>query len=308
MKKEDGKWILDGVEAENIATKGVESSQKVLDEFKWVHDKSIENANTVVGKVAADFVNGVDYITGEANVTTMPRAQIEDTALMDLINTVQAFYAKAQISTAALFNFDQNLKAGDFKRKDVAFIYKYDNTLMGVNITGENLLKYMEWTVGYYQSAHDGDVTIAFNPDFRAYNYDMLSGINYEIDLSKREGSRIVNATLDGKPIDPKATYKMAVNNYRFGTLKSYGWASEADVYYSSVNEPNPTVRDLIVKYTQENLGGTLTPSCDHNWRIVGLPASFNDEGTIAKIKSGEIKIPTSSDGRTPNVEAIRLR
>lgn len=205
-----------------------------------------------------------------------------------------------------MFNYDQNLKAGDFKRKDVAFIYKYDNTLMGVNITGKNLLAYMEWTVGYYQSAKDGDVTIAFDPNFRAYNYDMLSGINYEIDLSKPAGSRITNATINGKPVDPNATYKMAVNNYRFGTLKSYGWATEKDVYYTSVNDPSPTVRDLIVKYTQENLKGKLTPKCDHNWKIVGLPASFNDPATIEQIKSGKITIPASSDGRTPNVKAIR--
>ena len=307
MKKdESGKWQLVDVSAENIATKGKETSQEVMDNFKWAHDKAQSVANEVVGKVEADFVDGVDYITGSDDVTTMPRAQVEDTALMDLINEVQMFYTNAEISTAALFNFDQNLKAGDFKRKDVAFIYKYDNTLMGTNITGENLLKYMEWTVGYFQSAQDGDVTIAFNPDFRAYNYDMLSGINYEIDLSKPQGERIVNATLNGKPIDPKATYKLAVNNYRFGTLMANGWATLDDVYYSSANEVAPAIRDLIVKYTNEQLKGVLTPKCDHNWKIVGLPESFNDPATIEKIKSGEIKIPRSSDGRTPNVEAVK--
>ena len=307
MKKdESGKWQLVDVSAENIATKGKETSKEVMDSFKWVHDKAQANANEVVGKVSADFVDGVDYITGEEHVTTMPRTQLEDTALMDLINEVQAFYSKAQISTAATFNNDQNLKAGDFKRKDVAFIYKYDNTLMGTNITGENLLKYMEWTVGYYQSAKEGDVTIAFNPDFRAYNYDMLSGINYEIDISKPVGSRIVNATLNGEPIDVSKTYKLAVNNYRFGTLMANGWATLKDVYYSSANDAAPTIRDLIVKYTNEELKGVLSPKCDHNWKLVGLPSTFNDPDTIAKIKSGEIKIPSSSDGRTPNVKAVR--
>ena len=308
MKKEGGEWKVASVEAENIPTKDLEASQAVLDTFKWVDDKSKENANQVVGTVVADFIpEGTDYITGADHVTTMPRAQIEDTALMDLINTVQKYYAKADISTAALFNFDQTLKAGDFKRKDVAFIYKYDNTLMGVNITGKNLLAYMEWTVDYYQTAHEGDVTIAFNPNFRAYNYDMLAGIDYEIDLSKDAGHRITNATIGGKPVDPAATYKLAVNNYRFGTLMSYGWATKDDVYFDSYNELplTSTVRDLIVKYTQENLGGKLAPVCDHNWRIIGLPETFNDEATLEKIRSGEIVIPASSDGRTPNVEPI---
>lgn len=307
MKKdENGKWQLVDVSAENIATKGKETSQEVMDAFKSTHEEARKVANEVVGKVSADFVTGVDYITGEKHVTTMPRTQLEDTALMDLINEVQTFYTGAQISTAATFNNDQNLEAGDFKRKDVAFIYKYDNTLMGTNITGENLLKYMEWTVGYYQTAKEGDVTIAFNPDFRAYNYDMLSGINYEIDISKPVGSRIVNATLNGEPIDPAKTYKLAVNNYRFGTLMANGWATLKDVYYSSANDASPAIRDLIVKYTNEQLKGVLTPKCDHNWKIVGLPSTFNDPDTIAKIKSGEISIPRSSDGRTPNVQAVQ--
>ena len=307
MKKdENGKWQLVDVSAENIATKGKETSQEVMDAFKSTHEEARKVANEVVGKVSADFVTGVDYITGEKHVTTMPRTQLEDTALMDLINEVQTFYTGAQISTAATFNNDQNLEAGDFKRKDVAFIYKYDNTLMGTNITGENLLKYMEWTVGYYQTAKEGDVTIAFNPDFRAYNYDMLSGINYEIDISKPVGSRIVNATLNGEPIDANKTYKLAVNNYRFGTLMANGWATLKDVYYSSANDASPAIRDLIVKYTNEQLKGVLTPKCDHNWKIVGLPSTFNDPDTIAKIKSGEISIPRSSDGRTPNVEAVQ--
>lgn len=311
MQKENGKWKVANVEAQNIPTNNIAASKRVLDMFKWVDDASKENANTVVGKITANFIpDGTDYITGKDNVTTMPRAQIEDTALMDLINIVQQHYAKSDISTAALFNFDQTLKAGDFKRKDVAFIYKYDNTLMGVNITGKNLLAYMEWTVGYYQTAKEGDVTIAFDPNFRAYNYDMLSGINYEIDISKPVGQRITNATIKGKPIDMNATYKMAVNNYRFGTLMSYGWATQKDVYFDSYNEMplSATVRDLIVKYTQENLNGNLSPTCDHNWKIVGLPSSFNDPATIAKIRSGEITIPTSSDGRTPNVEAVRIQ
>ena len=308
MKKVDGKWKVADVKAENVPTKNVEQSQAVLDKFKWVDQKSKDNANQVIGKVTADFLpEGADYITGADHVTTMPRAQIEDTALIDLINEVQQYYAKADISTAAMFKNDQNLKAGDFKRKDVVNIYKYDNTLMGVNITGKNLLAYMEWTVGFYQTVGEGDVTIPFNPNFRSYNYDMLSGIKYEIDVSKPVGQRVKNVTLKGKPISPTATYKLAVNNYRFGTLMSNGWATEKDVYYSSVNEPNPTVRDLIVKYTQENLKGKLTPKCDHNWKLVGLPSTFNDPATIAKIKSGEIKIPASSDGRTPNVEAVKV-
>ncbi len=310
LKKVDGKWAIVNVAAENKVTKGEEASPEVLDEFKWVHDKSLADSNTVIGTITADFLtDGVDYITGDSKVTTMPRTQIEDTPVLDLINIVQKKYAKADVSSAALFKFDSTLVKGDFKKKDVAFIYKYNNTLMGVNISGKNLLEYMEWSVGYYNTFKEGDVTISFNPNVRGYNYDMFAGIDYTIDISKEVGNRLVDVTIEGKPVDPNKVYKLALNNYRFGTLMKNGWASEADVYYDSYNEDqlNAEVRALIIKYVAEELNGSVTPICDNNWKLIGMGDSFNKADVIARIKSGEIVIPSSEDGRTLNVEAVNV-
>ncbi len=310
LKKVNGKWSIVSVDAENLVTKGEEPSQEVLDEFTWVHQKSIDNANTVIGEISSDFLpDGVDYITGQDEVTTMPRTQIVDTPVIDLINTVQMKYANADVSSAALFNFGSTLKQGDFKKKDVAFIYKYNNTLMGVNITGKNLLAYMEWSVSYYNTYKDGDVTISFNPNVRGYNYDMFAGVDYTVDISKEVGSRIVDATIKGAPINPNKVYKLALNNYRYGTLMSNGWVTENDVYYDSYNEDqlNAEVRALIAKYVTEELNGKLSPECDNNWKLIGMGDSFNKADVIAKIKSGEIKIPSSEDGRTMNVKAVNI-
>lgn len=137
----------------------------------------------------------------------MPTSQLVDTSVIDLINEVQMFYAKSEISSAALFNFGSNLTQGDFKKKDVAFIYKYPNTLVGVNIKGENLLKYMEWSMSYYNTYSEGDVTISFNPKIRGYNYDMFSGVTYNIDVSKPAGQRVCNLLINGQPLDLNKDY-----------------------------------------------------------------------------------------------------
>lgn len=306
-KNEEGKWKLTKTNAETISTKGVNSSEVIMNKFKWVHDMSIDYINLVIGEIKSDFINGVDYITGNDIVTTMPRAQIEDTALMDFINTVQTFYAKSEISAIALFNINQNVKKGQLKRKDIINIYKYDNTLRGVNIKGENLLRYMEYMAGYYQTIEEGDVTIAFNPKYRAYDLDLFSGVNYDIDISQPVGSRIKNAKINGKPIDKNATYKLASNNYRFNQLVTNNYLTFDDVYYNSENDATSTIRDFIIKYIQEELNGVIDPVCDNNWKIIGLPKSFNDSETIERIKNGEIQIPFSDDGRTPNVSPVKL-
>ena len=310
MVKEDGKWKIENIVAKNIESTNVSADNDMLEQFKGVHDKSLEDANQVVGKINQKFIPRTDYITGADKVTTMPTGQMEDNAIVQLINDAQKYYADADVSAAAIFNFESNLDAGDFKKKDVAFIYKYTNTLMGVNMTGENLLKYMEWSAKYYNKTEPGDVTISFNPKVRGYNYDMFDGINYKIDISKSEGERIVDPTIKGEKLDPKKIYKVAVNNYRFGSLMNLGLVKDEDKYYDSYAtlQDAGRIRDLIIKYVQEEMKGEVTPKIDKNWKIIGFDKNVSGkEEILEKIKSGEIVIPMSEDGRTLNVKSINI-
>ena len=310
VKKQNNTWKVVSVKAENRETAKIAADKAMEKEFGFVHDKSVADANLIVGKVTADFIPRVDYITGEDKVTTMPTIQLEDTALIDLINDVQLYYTKADVAAAAAFRFDMNLKKGDFKKKDVAFIYKYSNTLMGVNMTGENLLKYMEWSASYYNTAKEGDVTISFNPNVRGYNYDMFEGIDYDIDISKEAGNRITNAKIKGQTLDPKKVYKVAVNNYRFGTLQSLKLATPKDVYYDSyeVMQDAGRIRDLIGAYVKKVDKGVITPKVNHNWKLIGFDPNVEGKDKILdEIRAGTIKIPTSADGRTPNIKSINI-
>lgn len=308
-KTADG-WEVKEVATKNLPTDKTAADEEMLGQFKWVHEATRAEANKVVGEITEDFIGRVDYLTGENKVTTMPTAQVTDNAVIDLINAVQLHYSKAEISSAALFNNDSNLLKGDFKRKDVANIYKYENTLMGVNITGKNLKAYMEWSASYYNTYKEGDLAPGFNPDIRGYNYDIFSGVDYEIDLSKPAGSRITNPAYKGEPINDERVYKLALNNYRFGTLLSLNLIKAEDKYYDSTAEFGDAgrVRDLIVRYVQENLNGKLAPKVDNNWKITGVNYEhpLSDE-IIAKVKEGKIKIPTSMDGRTLNVRALNV-
>ncbi|MDF2532607.1 MAG: yfkN [Clostridia bacterium] len=306
-KSGDG-WKVVEVATKNLLTKGITPDNELITKFKTVDDKSLAEANKVVGEVTADFIKKVDYITGAKMITTMPTAQMEDNAVIDLINEVQMYYSGAELSSAAFFKNESNLLAGPFKKKDVANIYMYDNTLMAVNITGKNLKAYMEWSASYYNQFKDGDLTISFNPNVRGYNYDMFSGIEYKIDISKPTGSRIIDATINDKAIEDEKLYKLAVNNYRFGTLLTNKWIVAEDKYYDSTEKLGDAgrVRDLIIKYVQEVKNGRLLPRTDNNWSIIGYKIPYDLKSIAYKnIKAGEINIPTSFDGRTPNVKSV---
>lgn len=311
VKKEDGKWVVKGIDVENIQTKTIEADQKILDEFKYVDDQAKSVANTVIGEVSETFITRPDFITGEDKVTTMPTAQLQPNAVIDLINDVQLKYAGADVSSAAFFKAEANLKAGNFHNKDVANIYKYANTLVGVNMTGENLLKFMEWSMSYYNTWNEGDVTISFNEDVRGYNYDMFAGVNYKVDLSKDAGNRVVDPTINGEAIDPAKIYKVAVNNYRFGTLTKNGWVKPEDKYYDSYEAMQDAgrIRDLIIKYTKEEKNGKLDPIVHNNWEIIGVKLDYPERDAIYEmIREGKIVIPRSADGRTVNVKSINLK
>ncbi len=309
--KPDGSKKVLGVKTENLSTKEVESDQAILEQFKFVHDKSVADANMIVGEVVEDYIKRVDYITGEAKVTTMPTAQVEDTALLDLINEVQKAYTKADVSSAAAFRPDMNLRKGDFKKKNAADIYKYPNTLVGVKITGENLKKYMEWSASYYNTYKPGDVTVSFNKDIRGYNYDMFTGVNYKIDISKEAGSRITDASIDGKPIVDDKLYKLAVNNYRLGTLLKLGFVKKEDKYYDSYEEfqDNGRIRTLIGEYIKKTYDGKFIPKVDNNWEIIGAPDLKHPrrEEVYKLLKDGTIVIPMSEDKRTRNIKSINI-
>ena len=152
----------------------------------------------------------------ENEIAEIPTAQIQDTALMDLIQEVQMYYTDADVSAAALFIMDANLHEGDIRKCDTAQVYKYNNTLYKLQMTGAQLKKYMKWTVSYYNTYKPGDLTISFSEDMRAYNYDMFQGINYKINISNEVGNRIENLTWpDGTPVEDDDTFTIAVNNYR---------------------------------------------------------------------------------------------
>lgn len=297
LSQEDGKWVVDRDQTTGklIDCSAVEPDAAFLAEFKDLHDKSLALAAKQVGEVGETFMDPVYLLPG------IPRAIIEDNPITDLVNLVQMEQAGADVSLAALFTEDANLEKGPFLNRDSVKIYKYDNTLFGVTVTGAQLKAIMEEHAGnFFNQYQPGDVTISFNPDIRMYNYDMFAGVNYEIDISKPAGSRIVNVTYKGAPLKDDEVLKLALNNYRYGGLVGAGLINESDVYYEG-----GAVRDMITDYVAA-LDGPLMPVCDHNWKIVGAPLDDPQKDQIYEmVRSGELTVPTSEDGRTPNVASL---
>lgn len=306
-KDKSGCKIVDR-KAESIKISEYESDKKLSKKLAPYNERAKREANIIIG----ELVGG--NLVPENEIAEIPQAQIEPTSLIDLINEVQMYYTGAQVSSAALFNIDANLEPGKIKKSDTSLIYKYGNTLYKVQMTGKQLKKYMEWSANYYNTYSPKDLTISFNENVRGFNYDMFSGVDYQIDISEKPGNRIKNLkwTKTGKEVRDDEVFVIAVNNYRVNThLLSYGEIYKEGeelpkVLEIDVNGKIGGVRELIGDYIKNVKGGKITPNNPKNWEIIGN--NWDEEKhkkAVQMIREGKIKIPSSQDGRTPNVKSI---
>lgn len=305
-KTEDG-WNVTGKTSESVDLASYEPDPGFMELLAPYDEKAKEDANIVIGALE----NG--NLAPENEIAEIPTAQIQDTALIDLINEVQLYYTGADVSAAALFNMNANLHEGDIRKCDTALVYKYANTLYKMEMNGSQLKKYMEWTAAYFNTYHPGDLTISFNEDMRAYNYDMFAGVNYEINIANEPGSRIENLTWpDGTPVKDEDVFTIAVNNYRASSqLLSPGEIFEEGEELPTLLEIDVRgevggVRELIGLYIAEVKGGVIEPHVDNNWKITGNDwDAAAHEKAVELLKEGTLTIPSSEDGRTPNVKSI---
>ncbi|MCK9192134.1 MAG: 5'-nucleotidase C-terminal domain-containing protein [Sphaerochaetaceae bacterium] len=199
----------------------------------------------------------------ENEMKGLPEGKLRDTAVIDLINKVELMNSDADVVTAALFKDTSDLPKGDLNYGNIFDIYKFDNTLYTVEITGAELKNYMEWAVRGLNTFHEGDLNISFDEEYPGYLYDMFSGVDYEVNVSKPVGSRIENVTFKGKPLDPNQKLILGVNNYRYSGLKAANIISGKRKWESS-----NSIRDMIVSYLEEEK--VISPEVDNNWKLTG--------------------------------------
>ena len=221
----------------------------------------------------------------------IPEGKLRDTPVMHLINKVQLLNSGADVSGAALFKDTSDLPKGDLNYGNIFDIYKFDNTLYRVKVTGKELKNYMEWSAECYNQWKKGDINISFDPEYPGYLYDMFLGVDYEIDLSEPKGSRIKNVIYKGAPLQDDTELLLCVNNYRYSSaLKGKGLVNGKKEWESS-----SSIRDMLVDYIKNN--SPLKPEVANNWKIVGVDLMKDDPRRakiIDRINKGEIETPYS--------------
>lgn len=217
---------------------------------------------------------------------------------IDFINYVQAQAVKAglsgadaalpMLSIAAPFNRGAAIPQGQVSVRDVAGLYIYDNTLLGIKVTGKMVRDYLEYSARYFKQVSGtgpfamDDVTNAATPmapnGTPDYNYDIVGGLDaaltYDIDIAQAPGSRIRNLQYAGAPVDDAQEFAMAINNYRQSGGGDFPGVTTAPVVYTRQVE----IRQLIIDWATANKTIDASRFATVDWKLVsnGQPVTVN--------------------------------
>ncbi|HEY6047275.1 MAG TPA: 5'-nucleotidase C-terminal domain-containing protein, partial [Pyrinomonadaceae bacterium] len=197
---------------------------------------------------------------------TSQGCRFRDTAIIDLIQRVQLEAGKADVSMAACFNPEARIPKGPVTVRDIAGLYEYENTLVTLELTGQQIKDALEHSAKYFKEYQSGkSLNDLIDTRIPGYNFDMGEGVTYELDLTKPFGQRVRNLKFKGQPLSPAQKLRVVTNNYRVNGGGGFNMYKDAPVVYRSSEE----VRELIIDWVERN---KMVPTqATSNWRIVGV-------------------------------------
>ncbi len=271
----------------------------------------------VAALIAPEHAATLRHVRGEVAKTTVPItsyfAQVADDPSVQLINDAQLHYARRALqgtefdglpllSAASPFKSGgrmgwtnyTDIPAGTLSIRHVADLYVYPNTIKAVQISGAQVREWLEMSAGQLNRIDPAGPAEQdlINPAFPAYNFDMIDGVSYQIDLTQparynRDGKpvapqahRIQALQYQGKPIDEAARFVVVTNNYRASGGGGFPGLDGKNIVMDAPDEN----REALIQYLRSSgrtdsdtgsstTGGSTTrslnPSADNNWRIL---------------------------------------
>jgi len=225
----------------------------------------------------------VDREIGTFTKTLYSRdALFGDSEFADLVHTIQLKISKAQISFTSPLSYDSEIKAGKVYVRDMFNLYRYENLLYTMRLSGKEIKDYLEYSADLWfnrmKNENDHLLHIKKTEDGHAhltstyYNFSSAQGINYTIDLQAQKGSRImISGFSSGEKFDLNKEYLVAINSYRGngggGHLTKGAGIPKDELASRIVRSTDKDLRYYMIKWIEEEK--SVSPTTDNNWQLV---------------------------------------
>ncbi|WAT00933.1 bifunctional 2',3'-cyclic-nucleotide 2'-phosphodiesterase/3'-nucleotidase [Rouxiella chamberiensis] len=254
------------------------------------HDATREFVSQPIGKSTANMYSYLSLVQDDPTVQIVNNAQKAytehfiqgdpDLADLPVLSAAAPFKAGGRKNDPASF---VEVEKGPLTFRNAADLYLYPNTLVVLKVTGQEVKDWLECSAGQYNQIdiHNSKPQSLINWDgFRTYNFDVIDGVNYQIDVTQparfdgecnlrdSKAERIKNLTYQGKPIRPDAVFLVATNNYRAYGGKFAG-TGDKHIAFASPDENRAVLAAYISAETRAH--GAVTPSADNNWRLAPI-------------------------------------
>lgn len=260
--------------------------------MKHDHDATREFVSKPIGKSADVMYSYLSLVQDDPTVQIVNNAQRDyvqryiqgdpDLANLPVLTAAAPFKAGGRKNDPASY---VEVEKGQLTFRNAADLYLYPNTLVVMKVSGKEVKEWLECSAGQFNQIdpHSSKPQSLINWDFRTYNFDVIDGVKYQIDVTQparydvecqpvnESATRIKNLTFNGKAIDPQATFLVATNNYRAYGGKFAG-TGESHIAFASPDENRSVLAAYISAQTKAQ--GEVKPQADNNWRLAPVESS----------------------------------
>ncbi|MFP2515760.1 bifunctional 2',3'-cyclic-nucleotide 2'-phosphodiesterase/3'-nucleotidase [Buttiauxella agrestis] len=280
--KAEARPIYDSVAKKSLAAEDA----KLVDVLKHDHDATREFVSKPIGKSSDNMYSYLALVQDDPTVQVVNNAQTAyvekyiqgdpDLANLPVLSAAAPFKVGGRKNDPASF---VEVEKGQLTFRNAADLYLYPNTLVVVKASGKEVKEWLECSAGQFNQidVNSTKPQSLINWDgFRTYNFDVIDGVDYQIDVSQParydgecqmvnpKAERIKGLTFKGKPIDPNATFLVATNNYRAYGGKFAG-TGDSHIAFASPDENRSVLANWITANKE------IHPAADNNWRLAPI-------------------------------------
>lgn len=324
LKQVDGKWTVADSTAKAVpiydsANKKalVDADQKIVDAVKEDHEKTTKWVRSAVGTTTAPIHSFFALVQDDPSVQIVTNAQkwyVEKNIKGTEYDGIPVLSAGAPFKAGGRSgaSYYTNIPAGTIAIKNVSDLYIYPNTLKAVLINGASVKEWLERSAGQFNQIDPKktEEQALINDKFRTYNFDIIDGVTYEIDVTQpskydvdgklinEKASRIKNLQYNGKPVNPEDKFIVVTNNYRASGGGNFPGLDGSNIVIDSPDENRQVIIDYILANKEIN------PTADNNWTFTPVDGNVNvtfisspDAKPYAEKMSNMKYITTNADG-----------